>query len=435
MRAHVLLVPSLALLAGCPVGSDPEPTVTWTDVAPLVEAHCAECHREGGVGPFRADTYEDASAWAGAMASAVADRSMPPFLVKDDGTCGTYEDGHWLSDAEIDLFATWAAEGAAEGEGATVTPPEPARLTGAAVDTTTPDFLPEIVGGQNAEFDEYRCFPAEIPGGASGFLTGYEVLPGNPAIVHHVLGYAVKLDGESDQAGKTNAERMAELEAEDPDRDGWPCFTEAGSGVAVDFEVVAWAPGQGPVEYPDGVGLAIPEGSVMVYQVHYNLADPATVGTRDQTTVRLRIEEEVDRQAYMTLPDGFLGGLTDLGSLPPDEEEVTIRFDLPINWLTGGLPIELELLGVMPHMHERGREMRVRLRHPDDAQTCVAEVEAWSFEWQRLYMYETPIQVSSNDVLEVECTYSTLGDTEPTTPGWGTQNEMCLPGLLAAVAE
>ncbi|MCO4771026.1 MAG: hypothetical protein KDA24_13410 [Deltaproteobacteria bacterium] len=430
-----LLAASAVLIAGCP-SAEPEATVFWTDVAPLIETHCVECHQDGGVAPFRLDTYEAAAQWAGPSAQAVAARSMPPFLVKDDGSCGEFEDGNWLSEAAIQTFATWAAEGAQEGAGATVALTEPRVLTGDITDTQTPNFVPEIVGGDYAEFDEYRCFMVDIPTqGSTPYLTGYEVLPGNPAIVHHVIGYPVVLDDPSDAFGKTNREVINEMQADEPGRDGWPCFNAAGPNVSTDFEVVAWAPGQGPVEYPQGVGLALPENSVMVYQVHYNLVDPATLGQPDQTTVRLRIEDSVEREAYMSLPDGFLGGFSDPSEIPPGESETSVNFELPLSWLLGNVPLDFEILAVLPHMHARGRQMYVSLAHEDGGNTCVAEVQAWDYNWQRLYMYETPLAFGANDTLMVECVYDTSGDDEPIEPGWGTQNEMCLPGVLVAVKQ
>jgi len=425
---------ALLLLAGCP-SAEPEPTVFWTDVAPIMEAHCVECHQDGGVAPFRLDTYEAAAQWAGPSATAVASRAMPPFLVRGDDSCGEFVDANWLSETQIQTLATWADEGATEGEAATVTLRTPPILDGPTVDTQTPDFLPEIVGGSYAEFDEYRCFAAAIPTDADQYLTGYEVLPGNEAIVHHVIGMPVLLDDNSNRFGMTNAEVIAEMEAAEPGRQGWPCFNGAGDDVSYEFEVVAWAPGQGPVLYPPGVGLKLPAGSVMIYQVHYNLSDAATLGTRDQTTVRLAMQDDVEREAYMSLPDLFLGGGANVDEIPAGEAEASVTFDLPVSWLVGNLPIDFEMIGILPHMHERGRRMSVSLAHDDGAETCVAEVEAWDFNWQRLYMYERPIVFDASDTLQVECIYDTRGDDEPTQPGWGTQNEMCLPGLLVTVAQ
>jgi hypothetical protein len=430
--ALALLAPTLLLMTGCP--TPPEATVFWTDVAPIVEQHCVSCHQTDGVGPFRLDTYEEAAVWAGVSAQVVAERAMPPYLVRDDGTCGDFEDGHWLTDAEITTLQTWAAEGAQEGDGATVTVPATPVLSGTALDTATPDFTPQIVGGEDAEFDEYRCFAVELGTTADAFLTGYEVLPGNEAIVHHVIGMPVDLDAASWANGRTNREQIELLRGPQPERDGWPCFNGAGDDVSFDFEVVAWAPGQGPVEYPDGVGLKVPAGTVMVYQVHYNLVNPATLGQSDQTTVRLRLEDDVDREAYMSLPDLFLGGAASTDSIPPGQAEASVSFEMPVSWLTGNLPFDFEILGILPHMHERGRRMSVSLAHDDGASTCVADVQRWNFAWQRIYMYETPITFDSSDTLVVECIYDTTGDDEPTTAGWGTQNEMCLPGLLVTLA-
>lgn len=435
MNAFLRLLPSAGalLLAGCP-STGAEPTVFWTDVAPIVEQHCVSCHQDGGVAPFRLDDYEAAAQWAGPSASAVASRSMPPFLVKGDGTCGEFKDSNWLTDAEIQTLEVWADEGAPKGDDATVTLSERPALMGPTVDTTTPVFVPEIVGGGNAEFDEYRCFAVEIGTDVDKYLAGYDVVPGNESIVHHVIGMPVDMDAASWAGGRTNAEQIEVLKAPQPDREGWPCFNGAGDDVSYDFEVVAWAPGQGPVVYPEGVGLKVPATMMMVYQVHYNLVDPSTLGQPDQTTVRLKLVDEVEREAYMSLPDLFLGGGANMDEVPPGQTAASVTFEMPVSWITGNLALDFELIGVLPHMHERGREMHVSVEHAGGSNTCVAEVPAWDFNWQRLYMYEQPIGLTPEDTLRVECIYDTTGDTEPTTAGWGTRNEMCLPGLLVTVA-
>ncbi len=435
MRAFLRLLPPAAalLMAGCP-SSDVEPTVFWTDVGPIVEEHCVSCHKDGGVAPFRLDDYDSAAQWAGPSASAVASRSMPPFLVKADGTCGEFKDANWLTDAEIQTLQVWAQEGATKGDDYAVTLSERATLTGPTFDTSTPEFVPEIVGGDYAAFDEYRCFAVELGSDVDQYVTGYEVLPGNEAVVHHVIGYPVDMDAESRVEGRTNAEQIEILSAPQPDREGWPCFNGAGDEVTYSSEVVSWAPGQGAVLYPEGVGIKVEANRMIVYQVHYNLVDPATHGQSDQTTVRLQLADEVERPGFMTLPDLFLGGQASTDEIPAGQSEASVTFELPIAWVTGGLPLDFEVLGVLPHMHERGRKMFMSIDHADGANTCVAEVPAWDFNWQRLYLYDRPIGFTSDDTLIVECIYDTSDDTEPTTAGWGTRNEMCLPGVLAAVA-
>ena len=56
------------------------------DIEPLLEAQCNQCHQDGGIAPFTFSTYEDVRAQAPAIAAAVADGSMPPWLPNDG--CG-----------------------------------------------------------------------------------------------------------------------------------------------------------------------------------------------------------------------------------------------------------------------------------------------------------------------------------------------------------
>ncbi|MBX2799435.1 MAG: hypothetical protein KTR31_17300 [Myxococcales bacterium] len=409
----------------------PADAVTFDQIGPIYEARCVACHQEGSIAPFRLDNYEDAKMWASASAAATASRSMPPFLVVGDGSCGDFEDSQWLTDEEIELISDWATDGALEGEGYDFTLPETPSLPGDAVRVSTPEFVPEIVGGAKAEFDEYRCFAADIPTDKDTFLTGYEVFPGNEAVVHHVIGLPVVMEDLGWDKKQTNAEIIAAMS--DPERDGWPCFEGAGEGVSTGGEVVSWAPGQGAVEYPEGHGIRIPVGAKMVFQVHYNLVDEDTRGQSDQTFVDLRLEDEVDEEMYVTLPDLFLGGVDGVPeSIPAGQADAEITYSMPMEWLVPGF-LSPNIVGVLPHMHERGTQMSIALRHADKTETCVADVPNWDFNWQRIYMYDGPVPFSAADSLEVTCTYDTSGDTEPILPGWGTQNEMCLPGLLITI--
>ena len=41
-----------------------------------------------------------------------------------------------------------------------------------------------------------------------------------------------------------------------------------------------------------------------------------------------------------------------------------------------------------------------------------------------------PRVLTASDTLQVTCEFNTMSATEPVTPGWGTNNEMCLMGLF-----
>lgn len=407
------------------------PTVTfWQDVAPVFYDSCATCHREGGAAPFALLTYEDASAWASAVQSSVQSRTMPPWLVVDDGTCGEFRYSRWLPQDTVDMISSWVEQGMPEGDPRDdLTIPEPPAIEG-ATELQTPDFVPEIQGGELAEFDEYRCFLVDpnLPG--DRFITGYDVVPGNDALVHHLLVMPVDPD-EMTNDGRTNAEVMQDLDDQSPDRDGWPCFGAAGEGVEESSIPVVWAPGQGVVDFPEGTGLRVGANDQFVIQMHYNLANEGSLGMSDQTTVQLRLQESVDREAFMFLPDPFLESIFEgePEQLPPGQPSVEYEWELQMGPVLGwlGLP-SLELLGLFPHMHEYGQAMRMDIEDADGLE-CAADIPRWDFNWQLQYFYEQPRTLTDADTIRVVCDFDTLGADEPVLPGWGTQNEMCLMGL------
>ncbi len=401
----------------------------WDDVAPLVAARCAGCHGDGGIAPFRLDTYEDAAAMAEAAAVAVEARSMPPWLVTADGSCGDFASSLALSDDEIAAFRAWVDGGLEEGTPRTdIEVPLADRLVDATV-VRTPEFTPEVTGGALAEHDEYRCFLLDPELEEDAFVTAYEVIPGNDAIVHHVLVFDV--DPTLDPGGGlTNLETIEALDAESPDRVGWPCFSAAGEGVAPNGLPVVWAPGTFATRYPDGTGMRVGAGELLVAQIHYNLVGREDDPGSDSTEVRIQFAPSVEREGFMQLPDPFLDTIfgDTPASLPPGEAATDYDWELPIAAVLPEGVAAFDVYGVYPHMHERGTSMRMDI--VGEAPSCAVDVPRWDFHWQRMYFYGSPVRVGPQDTLHVTCTFDTRGATEPVTPGWGTQNEMCLMGMF-----
>jgi len=296
-----------------------------------------------------------------------------------------------------------------------------------AVDVTTPLFAPMAQGGQLAAFDEYRCFLFDAPVAADSFLTGYAVTPGDASIVHHALGFVVD-PAAAGHDGRTNAAIMQALDDESPDRLGWSCFGSAGDNVDASGVPVTWAPGQGIVEYPAGMGVPVKTTDKLVIQIHYNLADPTSAGKTDSTTVHLRFASSVTREIAFGLPDGLLDTLSNAtpDSLAPGQADVSYTWSRTGRQI--GVGATVDLVAVMPHMHQRGLRQKLLI-----GGACAADLENWSFHWQEFYFYKTPIKLGPNSQVKVTCEYDTRADTEPVFPGWGTRNEMCLTALMVAL--
>ena len=72
------------------------------DVAPILFANCAYCHRPGEIAPFSLLSYRDARPWAVSIKKAVSSRQMPPWNA--DPHYGSFRDERRLTSAEIDTI-------------------------------------------------------------------------------------------------------------------------------------------------------------------------------------------------------------------------------------------------------------------------------------------------------------------------------------------
>ncbi|MGH1344901.1 MAG: hypothetical protein ACRBN8_25300 [Nannocystales bacterium] len=399
----------------------------YEDVRPLLAQHCVSCHTEGSIAPFRLDTYDEVAGLAAAIKVVVEARTMPPYGVRADGSCQDFDDARWLTDDEIATISAWVDGGMVAGDD-TLEAPEPPTLPTLEGETevvTIPEYEPGTQEDLGFALDDYRCFPIELGLEQDRYLVGYDVLPDNDELVHHVLGFRV------DPEFLNNTAAINVLEGLD-DKPGWPCYGAAGDGILPQGVPVTWAPGQGALNYPEGVGVRFAPGDLMVVQMHYNLLDEG--GGIDASKVRLKWADEVEQEGFQVLWDPFLfqsfggGGET----LEPGMESVKYNWNATFREMFAfdGYDFDsIDVLGVLPHMHEHGRKMAVEFERADGME-CAADVDRYDYNWQRTYFYDEPVTVRDTDSLHVECDFDTSAETDPLQAGFGTQDEMCLVGFF-----
>ncbi len=401
----------------------------YDDVLPVLATRCQSCHSDGGVAPFSVDDYEEAKAWGAAMAASARARTMPPFAVDASGECNTFADAQYLDEDEIAVIEAWVDGGMEMGnvdaERVPVPTPNALRDTGEVLALHGPaNYAPVGEAYAGGELEDYQCFLADYDSDRDRFLTGFDVIPGNLATVHHVLVMEVNPDFGG------NGAQIEKLDAESPDQVGWDCFGAAGDGVIPDGVPVAWAPGTGAVNYPEGTGIRVEEGNLLVIQMHYNLANDD--GT-DTTEIQIATTEEVEREGYQALMDPFLFSAVvgNPESLPAGQPRAEYSWAMPIEqtlFLDEDDDAAVDVYGLLPHMHERGVGLDVEFEVDGQTQ-CGAKVDRWDFNWQRMYFYDEPIPMTFGDTVNVTCAYDTMADTDPVLPGFGTADEMCLLGL------
>lgn len=433
-------------LAAC--GSSDVPT--WHQgVGAVIKAHCADCHAAGGVAPFQLDSYDQVAAIAPLVAASVQARTMPPWGATT-GDVGLKFDIS-LTPEQIDLISAWAEAGAPEGDPSDPAPDITLDLGGLPshnLELTMPEPYPTVA---RPGVDEYRCFVFDWPEEEPVFVTGYEMMPGNPAIGHHAVAYLIP---------SAFADKAKEFESWDEGQ-GYDCY---GTASHTDFVqdlvagevfnqrfIGAWAPGMSGTELVDGeVGIRIGPGSVIVLQMHYansgGLPDPL-----DQTGIRFQTEREVPAQGYYmpwmnfqwpTLPETMF--------IPAGAENVVMShrgdaISSPNATLLGASREVVEngvwLHTVFAHMHVLGAEMVYRLHRADGTSATLLHVDRYDFDWQREYHFTEPVAVLPGDELEVACTFhnttawrSARGayPAEPVDVTWGerSEDEMCVAHSL-----
>jgi hypothetical protein len=305
--------------------------------------------------------------------------------------------------------------------------------------------------------DDYRCFLLDPKVAKDSYITGFNVRPGNPDVVHHVILFRVPPDLVDD---------AEEKDAETPGQ-GWTCFGTSGltnDGSIDDAPWLgAWAPGGSERLYGKGLGEEFDAGSRVIMQVHYNLLggnspDTSAAELRMTGDPATKVLETRLIPAPVELPcrTGKGGDLCDRDKAL---EDVKARFgDAPgstanaLHLLCGGQPAgpvqsctrEITspetIRGVAGHMHLLGRKIRIEVNPGTPRARTILDIPVWDFDNQGSRPI-APIHLERGDTVKVTCTHSQdLRDQLPAFEtqredryvmwGEGTTDEMCLGILL-----
>ena len=336
-----------------------------TEIAPIIAEQCASCHREGGIGPFAMDSHLMLQGWSPMIREVLLTKRMPPTQV--DPYIGHFSNARYISDLDLQRLVHWIDAGAPRG--------------GADIDPLTELQFPDRREWQLGEPDfivkapvheipatgvlDYINIEVELPFEEDKWVRAVQYIAGDEAVLHHLLSYVTApreaVQGESPVA--INAS---------------PRFLEG------------YAPGKvDAITFPQNTGVYIPQGHNLAMQFHYTPNGRATV---DETLLGLYMHD--DPPDY----ENFTQSVSGMFRIPPFAGNHAASAEYVF-------AEDVVVTGLRPHMHFRGKDMKLSAELPDGSITELLSVPNYSYAWQPTYVLEEPVNLPAGTMVHVTGTF------------------------------
>ena len=319
-----------------------------TEVAPVIVENCAECHREGGIGPFAMNSHLMLQGWSPMIREVLLTKRMPPMQV--DPNIGHFANASYISDAELQTLVRWIDAGSPKGVFST----DPlSGLQYADVKSWQlgePDF---VVSTPVQEIPatgvlDYINVDVELPFTEDKWVKAVQFIPGDETVLHHLLTYVTGPNedfngGESDQ--RSTVSRFLE----------------------------GYAPGKvEAMVFPEDTGVLIPAGHKLSMQFHFTTNGRAT---SDETTLGMYFYDEKPEH------ENFTRAVSGMFVIPPHASNHEVRGSFTLDQ-----PIVVN--GLRAHMHFRGKDMKFSAEYPDGRVEDLLSVPNYSYAWQPTYLLD-----------------------------------------------
>ena len=336
-----------------------------TEIAPIIAEQCASCHREGGIGPFAMDSHLMLQGWSPMIREVLLTKRMPPTQV--DPYIGHFSNARYISDSDLQRLVHWIDAGAPRG-GADIDPLTELQFPDRREwQLGEPDF---IVKAPTHEIPatgvlDYINVEVELPFEEDKWVRAVQYIAGDEAVLHHLLSYVT-------------APREA-VQEESP--------------VAVNAStrfLEGYAPGKvDAIAFPQNTGVYIPQGYNLSMQFHYTPNGRATV---DETLLGLYMHD--DPPAY----ENFTESVSGMFRIPPFAGNHAASAEYVF-------AEDVVVTGLRPHMHFRGKDMKLSAELPDGSITELLSVPNYSYAWQPTYALEEPVNLPAGTMVHVTGTF------------------------------
>ena len=380
----------------------------YKDIAPIVEAKCASCHKPGDSGPFSLLTYEDVAKRASFIKEVTQSRYMPPW--KADNHYVSFLNERSLTEKEISTIAQWVENKMPKGKETAATKTKENFPT-TAVYGRKPDLILQAsdtfqVSGDGLERYVVYKIPFELKDSAN--VEAVEFFSNNKKLIHHA-NYAVhNVPDENIDIKKT----ISFLNLTEDDRRK---FDQYRPYQKIMTYYGGWIPGASYESYPKEFGWVMPKRGVILLTIHYA---PSATDEPSISGINLFFTKTPVKRRVKVISFGS-GGIGEREIDPPffmpanTEKKFTLEVTNPNE--------DQSILYVWPHMHLIGKDFKAYVTNAAGDTTRLVYIPRWDFRWQEIYRFKQLVKVTKGSVIHLECTYDNTA-TNPFNPNSPPKN-------------
>ena len=355
-------------------------TPTWSrDIAPILYKNCATCHHPGGGGPFSLLTYADARRWGPQILTVTQSRFMPPWLPEPG--YGDFADVRRLGDQDRALLKRWVDDKMPQGDPAGAPAPphyDETWLMG------KPDLVLKVLRPftlDSGGTDAFRNFILPYPLKQTEYVRAMEIRPGAPKVVHHANVVI-------DRTGSLRRQNPADWEN---GISGMELLVDSGNRFDPDSHFLFWKPDSPALVEPAGMPWRLDPGNDLILNMHLKPSGkPETLDA--EVGLYFTPDPPVKQPMLLALERD------DKLDIPAGDADFVVEDSLT-------LPVDVDVLGVYPHAHYLGHDMKGWAILPNGQKKWLVWIRDWDIDRQAVYRYKEPMMLPKGTVLHMRYSY------------------------------
>ena len=420
LRTYAVAIAALAITATTVMESyataQRRPTFA-SDIAEIVHANCAVCHRPDSAAPFSLLSYDEVRAHGKEIVAAVASRRMPPWAANSTSGFLPLQHTRRLTSGQIATLTAWVENGMPSGDllRAPLPPPFPARWLLGLPDLTL--SLPRPFSIPANTSDRLFNVVLQMDFLTDRWITAIDYRPTARAVLSHAVIFAVP---------------AATVIGDDDPLPGFAGLMGPGAPTGLGDALLSadrsletlgvWTPAGRPWPTPAGSAIRLPKGSNIVMQFHARAADTGAVedGTLAIYFAQARPAASL---ASLQVPPSF--GIAAGLDIAAGAKDVVVKDEF-------ALPVDVTAFGARGHGHDLARDMKMTVRLPGGGSSRnLLWLDRWDVDKQETYYFESPVRLPKGSVVRVELTY----DVPPRRVTWGARLSDEIGSMALVIAE